>query len=79
MTGQLVVAALLATGCGAAQTPGECAAERYRDIESRRIATIAHRCRKYPSIHDCPRADGLEEKYERKALVVEQECAGVVR
>jgi hypothetical protein len=74
VTGQLVVAALLATGCGAAQTAGDCAAERLRDIEETRKATIAHRCRKYPSVRECPRAEGLEEKYARRAMAVAQQC-----
>lgn len=66
MTGQLVVAALLATGCGTS-----CLAK----IEATRSATVAHRCRNYPSVRDCPKADGLNEKYWRKA---EQQCANSV-
>jgi hypothetical protein len=74
VTGQLVVAALLATGCGAAQTASECAAERLREIEETRKATIAHRCRKYPSVWECPRASGLDEKYSRRSEVARLEC-----
>lgn len=66
MTGQLVVAALLATGCGATQ----CA-----KLEATREATVAYRCRNYPSIYECPKADGLNEKYARKA---ERGCANSV-
>ncbi len=71
MTGQLALAALLATGCGAAQKP---CTDSIDELEETRAATVVARCKHYPSIYACPKADGIDWKYRRRVEEMEMAC-----